>query len=129
MVKVAISVDDDKLESVVCPTFGRCLGFLIVELEKDEIKEKKFLENPGSKMFRGAGVSASQLVAGEKCSVVITGRIGPNAFGVLKSSGIKIYQAKGLKVKDALDNFSKGKLEEFTQPNVTGGGRGAGMRR
>jgi predicted Fe-Mo cluster-binding NifX family protein len=128
MVKLAISATDNKVDSVVCPTFGRCPGFLIVEIEKDKIKNKKFVENPGMKMFRGAGISAAQLVAGEKCSAIITGNIGPNSWSVIQSSGIKIYSAVGLKVKDALEQYSKGKLKEFTQSNVSGGwgGRGTG---
>ena len=128
MVKVAISAINEDLDSVVCPTFGRCPGFLMIELDKDEIKNKTFVSNPGVSMFRGAGISAAQLVAGEKCSAVITGNMGPNAFGVMKSSGVKIYQAMGLKVKDALDQYSKGKLREFSQASVPGG-RGFGMGR
>jgi predicted Fe-Mo cluster-binding NifX family protein len=129
MVKIAISATEDSLESAVCPTFGRCPGFLIVELENNKIKNKKFVPNPGEGMFRGAGISAAQIVAGEKCSVVITGNVGPNAFGVIRSSGIKVYKAMGVRIKDALEKFAKGKLEEAAEAGMPGraGGRGMGM--
>ncbi len=133
MVKIAISAMSDDLESVVCPTFGRCPGFLIVEFEDGQIKEKSFVKNPGETMFRGAGISASQLVASKGCTVVLTGNLGPNSWGVLSTSNIKSYRAIGLKIKDALDQYAQGKLVELTGANVSGGwggrGHGAGAGR
>jgi len=70
--------------------------------------------NKGAEALRGAGVQAAQTVIDKKAEVVITGNIGPNAFNILKASGIRIFQvAPGTKVKQALDSFRKGELLEI----------------
>lgn len=127
MVKVAISAMNEDMDSVICPTFGRCPGFLVVELEGSNVKSKTFVPNPAAGTFRGAGISSAQLLASQGCSAILTGNVGPNAWGVLGSSGIKIYQAVGLKIKDALDRFSKGGLQEIAQAGAAGFGGGQGM--
>ena len=41
--KIAISAASDNIEAQVNPTFGRCQGFIIAEIEGSEIKNHNFI--------------------------------------------------------------------------------------
>ena len=111
--KVCISSSGDSLNSLVDPRFGRCLYFIFADLDKDKIKA---IPNSGANAMRGAGVQAAQTVADQGAEAVITGNMGPNSFNLLKSSGVKVYQASpSLKVEKALEDFKKGNLKELTE--------------
>ena len=112
--KIAISVSSDDMESEVNPLFGRCPGFLIIEIEDGKVISHKFIQNPGNKQFGGAGTIAAQLIADKEVEAIITGNVGPNALFALKSTKIKIYAVSEIKVKDAIEAYIAGKLEEQT---------------
>ncbi len=131
--KIAISVFSDSLEGEVNPVFGRCPGYIIVETGDKEIKSHSFIQNQAANAATGAGIAAAQTVVGQGVQAVISGNIGPNASMVLQQSEIKIYQAHGLTVKDSIQQFIDGKLQEMNQPSTpskfgmgTGRGLGAG---
>jgi len=127
--KVAISANSADLNSLVSPVFGRCAGFIIAEVENGEIKSSEFVANPALNMFRGAGIQAAQLVLSKNVQAVISGNLGPNAFAVLQQAGVKVYQAFGLTIKDAVRKLSAGTLPEMTQQAGPGFGRGLGRGR
>ena len=132
--KIAISAISDDLEQQVNPVFGRCPGFLIVEVEGKELGKHSFVPNAAAQAGMGAGVAAAQAVAQQGVQAVISGNFGPNALMVLKQSGIKIYQASGLTANQAVKQFIEGKLQEIKAPSVEGhfgmgAGRGAGRGR
>ena len=131
--KVAISSTGKGLDSQIDMRFGRCAYFVIAEIKDGKIKELKSIQNPNVGVGGGAGISAAQLVANEGVDAVITGNVGPRAFGVFAQFGIKVYQASG-KVKDALEKLAKGKLKPisaatgpmgFFKPGFGGFGRRA----
>jgi len=127
--KVAISAVSEDLKQPVNLVFGRCPGYVIAEIEGKEVKETKFVQNPGMNTGMGAGIAAAQVVAGQGAQAVISGNVGPNAFMVLQQSGIKVYKVADLSVEQALKQFADGKLEEVkdsTAPGHFGMGRGAG---
>lgn len=138
--KVAISANSADLNSIVSPVFGRCAGFIIAEVENGEIKSSEFIENPALNVFRGAGIQAAQLVLSKNVQAVVSGNLGPNAFAILRQAGIKVYQATGLRIKEAIEKLSANELPEMTQafgfgagPGFRGGfgrgrGRGFGMQ-
>jgi len=109
-IKVCITSTGPGLDSLVDPRFGRCQYFLIID---EEGKLIKTIENTGTRAMRGAGITAAQIVANEKVSVVITGNIGPNAFIVLSQTGIEVYPgALGMSCKKAFEEFNQGQLTE-----------------
>lgn len=128
--KICISSTSPNLDSPVDPRFGRCQYFLIVDEKGKLIKS---MPNQGVQAMRGAGITAAQLVANEKVEVIITGNVGPNAFGALQTSGIKIYTgAFDMTAKQALDKYNKGELKEVnvaTGPGQFGKGPGFGKGR
>lgn len=60
------------------------------------------------------GTATGNLVAGEKIHVVLTGYIGRKAAKILLDAGVKIFTGASGKVKDALEDFKAGNLEEMT---------------
>ncbi|RLE42635.1 dinitrogenase iron-molybdenum cofactor, partial [Candidatus Woesearchaeota archaeon] len=87
-----------------------------VEAESpDKINLVKVIDNPNVNVGGGAGISTAQLAANENVEAIITGNIGPRAFGVMQQLNIKVYRATG-KAIDAVKQLLEGKLEEITIP-------------
>lgn len=132
--KIAISAASNDLKQPINPVFGRCPGFLIIEIEGKEIKGHSFFPNAAAQAGMGAGIAAAQTVAGQGVQAVISGNVGPNAFMVLSQSGIKVYQAFGLSAEQAIQQLAEGKLQEMPAASAQGrfgmgAGRGAGFGR
>ena len=77
----------------------------------------------------GAGIQAAQDVAEKGVVAVITGSVGPNAYQVLSSAGIRVYVGALGTVKEAVERFKNGQLNEATTPGPAGMGMGRGMGR
>jgi len=114
--KIAISSTGNNLESEVDARFGRCSYFLIVEIENNEIKDFKAIENTAKAQMGGAGITAGEIVAKQKVDAIITVNLGPRAFSVFEQFKIKIYQGEG-KIKKAVQDFLDGNLKELTNAN------------
>ncbi|NLM00845.1 MAG: dinitrogenase iron-molybdenum cofactor biosynthesis protein [Treponema sp.] len=110
--KIAIPVDEKKLDSNVCVSFGRSPYFLIYDIDT---KESIFIENNASSSTGGAGVKAAQLIVDSNISVLLTPRLGENSANVLKTTEIKIYRTEPGNVKDNIDFFINGKLSLLTE--------------
>ena len=116
--KICFSVSLPKIDSPIDPRFGRAPYFLITD-EKGENVET--IKNPGVEAMGGAGVTAAQVVVSAGAQVVITGNLGPRAFDVLQTSGVKMITGVfGLSAKEALEKYQKGELKEIGQSNVHG---------
>jgi predicted Fe-Mo cluster-binding NifX family protein len=116
--KICVCATGPNLDSEVSPVFGRCPYFLIIDSKTEEFKA---IPNPALQTGRGAGVAASQLAVSEGATAVICGNFGPNAFSVLQMSGIKIYPGVfGLTVKQVIDKYNRGELEEMKVPPAPG---------
>ena len=113
--KICVSSTGEDLNANVDPRFGRCEYFLIIDP-----KDMKFepISNKSSKEMSGAGIQAAENVAKTGANVVITGNIGPNAFKTLKAADIKIITGASGNIKDILDKFNRGELNEIDSPNV-----------
>ncbi|KPJ55174.1 hypothetical protein AMJ47_01515 [Parcubacteria bacterium DG_72] len=127
--RICITATGNNLDAALDPRFGRAMYFLIVDNKGKLIKA---IKNTGVQAMRGAGITAAQIVAKEKVNVVITGNIGPNASMVLGSSGIKIFLGNpAMSVREVLQEYQKGKLQEAkgAVPCGPGFGAGPGQRR
>lgn len=60
------------------------------------------------------GTATGNLVAGENIDVVLTGYIGRNSARILLDAKVRIYTGASGKVKDALEAYKSGHLEEMT---------------
>lgn len=52
--------------------------------------------------------------------MLITGHCGPKAFRVLNAAGINVYNSEAATVKEAFDQFEKGKLQIASEADVDG---------
>ncbi|MGI6448770.1 MAG: NifB/NifX family molybdenum-iron cluster-binding protein [Desulfitobacteriia bacterium] len=110
--KIAITSMGQELTAGHDPRFGRCAYFLIYDTEEDTYKA---VENKGQLAGGGAGIAAAQQMTDEGVQVVLTGNLGPNAYNLIKASGIKAYQCKVASCQDALALYKAGKLLEISQ--------------
>jgi len=121
--KIAITAKDSSLESDVDPRFGRCSHFLIVDLDTMNFE---LISNESAMASGGAGIQAAQAVAKTGVEALLTGNIGPNAFQTLSAAGIKVFTGASGTIKEAVEKYKKGELNETEAPNV---GSHSGMRR
>ncbi len=124
--KIVISSTGNNIDSDVDPRFGRCINFLIVDMDTMLVE---VLGNSSAQSAHGAGIGAAQKVASMNVGAVITGHVGPNAHMALSRTGIKIYTGAKGTVKDAITQYKDGKLNEATNPTVSGHHGQGRMRR
>ena len=125
--KIAISSMGKDLDSQIDPRFGRCQYFILVD---PETLTFEVVGNEGLMASGGAGIQAAQLIAQKGATALITGNLGPNAASALSASGIKIHFAPGGNVKEVVQAFKAGKLQEASGPTVPSHfGMGGGGRR
>ncbi len=126
--KVAVSAAGGSLEAQVDPRFGRCPYFVIVDIDTMAFEA---IPNISAGAMSGAGIQAAQAIAKKGVQAVITGSVGPNAYQALSAAGIRIFIGAFGTVRDAVESFKNGRLQEATIPGPMGAGmgRGMGMRR
>jgi len=132
--KVAVSTSGTDLASQVEPRFGRCPHYIIVDTETMAFE---IVPNTAVGSAHGAGIQAAQLVASKGVGVVLTGNVGPNAYGALSASSIQVISGVSGTVGDAVERYKRGELSATRSPTVgghfgtggRGGGRGRGRRR
>ena len=110
--KVIVSATGETLESEVDPRFGRCPYFVVVEIENKEIKNVTAVKNQGCEQQQSAGIVAGEQVANLKPDAIITGNLGPNAYGVLNQVAIPSYSASG-NIKKAINDLIEQKLSKL----------------
>ncbi len=107
--KVAVTSDGPGLDSKVDPRFGRCAGFVVVDLET---LSSEYIDNGSSQvMSQGAGIQAAENVVNAGAQVVLSGYVGPKAFAALAAVGIRIGQdVDGMTVGQAVEKFKQGEV-------------------
>lgn len=124
--KICVSATAKNLDAQLDPRFGRCPYFVIVESETMQFEA---IPNIASGAVGGAGIQAAQTIANKSVKVVITGNVGPNAFGALSAAGIEIVTGASGTVKEVVDKYRSGKFQRTGAPTVDGHhgmGRGRG---
>ncbi len=109
--KIMIATDGDNLESKMAKRFGHAAYYLIYDTETKEIDPR---ENFGHDDNHSSLID----LVNEGVTHFIIGNIGPNAFDVLKSRNAKIYLARLMTGKEALDKFMNNELEELEKSTL-----------
>lgn len=113
--KIAICSTGSSPSSQVDERFGRCACFMIWD---PETKEYASLSNTGTESAHGAGTGAVQSLIQNNVGLVLSQRVGPKAFAVLKQAGIKTFSGiAGKTVEDALQSYEAGELKELLTPS------------
>lgn len=127
--KICLSSTGPNLDAQLDPRFGRCAYLLIVDTETMQFEA---IPNMAAGATGGAGIQAAQTIANKGVTVVVTGNVGPNAFGALSAAGIEIVTGASGTILEAIDKFKQGQLQATNGPTVSGhlgmgGGRGRGL--
>lgn len=126
--KVVVSATGTDLEAEVAPVFGRCPYYLFVDTDTMQFEA---VENPTISAPGGAGIQAAQFVVSRGAQAVLTGNVGPNAFGVFQTAGVSVFPIAGGTVRQAISAYQDGRLQAMSGATTgpyagMGMGRGAG---
>lgn len=108
---ICITAKDNNLDAEIDPHFGRCEYFILYDLDTDEFEAVKN-ENSGESRGGGFGMRAADFLIMQGVKAVITGEIGPGPMEKLKEKGIKVIASATGRVKEAIEEFKKGKGNE-----------------
>jgi predicted DNA-binding protein (UPF0251 family)/predicted Fe-Mo cluster-binding NifX family protein len=116
--RIVITSVDGTLEGMVDERFGRARKLIIYDLDAGTLE---VVENAKQmNLAQGAGVRAAENVVALDVKAVITGHLGPNAFGVFKAAGVDAYGAPGMTAADAIGRYKEGKLDQLAGADVPG---------
>lgn len=118
--KIIITSHGEDCQSPVDSRFGRADYFL---LHDEEAGAWATLENVQQlEAAHGAGIQAAQQIAKTGATALITGHVGPKAFKVLQSEGIKMYSVgeNVFTAQEALQAFQGGQLQGLETANGQG---------
>jgi predicted Fe-Mo cluster-binding NifX family protein len=109
--KVVVSSTGASLDDKTHDLFGRCDFLIVFDTDTGDVKEVK---NENKDAESGAGIGCAQVVFDEGASVVISGKVGPKGYEVLKSAGVDIFLAPpGIPVSYALEKYKEGRLRKM----------------
>lgn len=111
--RIAFTTKGTGWDSKMDPRFGRTEFFLILDEETEKITsfDNRSIENEA----HGAGPKTARVLFDLGADVLITGNgPGDNAARALGNAGIRIFTGAGeLTVREALEAYKKGELQEF----------------
>jgi predicted Fe-Mo cluster-binding NifX family protein len=115
--KICVTATANDLDAQIDPRFGRCAYLIIVDSATMQFEA---VPNMAVGTTGGAGIQVAQTIANKGVKVVITGNVGPNAFGALSAAGINIVTALSGTVSEVIEKFKKGELRSTGAPTVGG---------
>lgn len=127
--QIVISTAGSDLDATVSPIFGRSPGFLLVD---SDTWDYRAIDNPAVGAPGGAGIQAAQFIVNQKVDALISGNVGPNAFGVFRAEGVVVYAHAEGTVRQAVEAVVAGQLAPVagaTGPSHAGQARGGGRGR
>lgn len=112
--RIAICSSGSSPSSLVDGRFGRCKCFMLWDPQTGQYEA---LPNTGPEAEHGAGTGAVQALAKNNVAMVVSQRVGPNAYGALKEAKMKVFAiADGKTVEEARQSYEAGKLKEIVSP-------------
>ena len=123
--RICVTATAGNLNAQVDPRFGRCQYFVFIDSDTMafEAMANEAIAAPG-----GAGIQAAQTVVNKGVDVLVSGNVGPNAFQVLSTAGVKIATGAYGTVQEAVEMYKAGRLSEAGISTVAAhAGMGAGV--
>ena len=125
--KICVTATANSLDAQIDPRFGRCSYLVIIDSETVQFEA---IPNMAAGATSGAGIQVAQTITSKGVKLLITGNIGPKAFGALSAAGIEIVTGAFGTIREAVEKFKRGELKKTGAPTVGGhfgmGGRGGG---
>ncbi len=106
--KIAVTSQNKHLTSLIDSRFGRSAFILFVDTDTMSFESIDNSKNKNS--FKNAGINTANAVLEYGAKILITGFCGPNAFNILKTSGIKVADRVNGRVIDVVENYKSGQL-------------------
>jgi predicted Fe-Mo cluster-binding NifX family protein len=107
--RIAFSVDQDQgLESIVSPHFGRCPYYVLADVEERTVKRVTSTANPFFENHQPGQVPA--FIKGQGADVIITGGMGRRAIASFEHSGVEPVTGAFGSVAHALQEYLAGRL-------------------
>lgn len=103
--KVAIASSDGK---TVAQHFGRCEGFVVVEVEGSKVLNREYRKNLFSNhqgAHDGGEGNCSPVDLLKDCDVVVSSGMGPRAYKRLKEQGKKVVITDTLEVEKIIEEL------------------------
>jgi len=116
--KLAVTSQGPDFDSQVDPRFGRARYFVVVDTDSGGFAAHDNTKNVDA--LQGAGIQAARAVVDLGVVAVITGHVGPKAFGTLQAGGITVYPGGSGTVKEAVEAFHAGQLQPADKATVEG---------
>ncbi len=116
--KIALSTSGSDLSAALDTRFGRAPKFLVLDLENGKFEIIDNQQNLDA--AQGAGIQSAETVIRSGAKALVSGHCGPNAFRVLSSAGVKVYNSDAATVAEAVEQFKQGKLKESGGADVQG---------
>lgn len=123
---VVIPATGADLDAPTSPIFGRSPIFILVDPETLAFET---LPNPALNVSGGAGVQATQAVLQHGVQAVIASSLGPNAFRVVRATGVPVYRLVGATVREVIAAYNAGQLPRLEGPGADRVGMGGGQHR
>ena len=113
--KICLSSTADNLDGQLDPLFGRCAYLLIVD---PQTLQYEAIPNASAGATGGAGIQAAQTAINKQATAVISGNIGPNAFGALQAAGIEILIETPVSIRAIIEKYNSGQIQKTATPTV-----------
>jgi len=119
--RIAIPIEEDKgLESMAKPHFGSAPYFMLVDVDRGEIKTWATTPNPGAEQSKKRGISSANFLRKEKVGTLIVKELGEGPYHVLRDSFINIYELPdNITISEAVNAFLDGRLRRMAEPSST----------
>jgi predicted Fe-Mo cluster-binding NifX family protein len=109
--RIAISADNNNgLDSVVSPHFGRCPYYVVVDVDDQEVSQISILENPFYGNHQPGQVPG--FINAQGANVMLAGGMGRRAIGFFEQLGIQAVTGASGSVRHALEKYLGGELQE-----------------
>jgi predicted Fe-Mo cluster-binding NifX family protein len=106
--KVAITSTENRLEAKMDRRFGRCMYFVIYDLETGGYE---IIPNPNQNMIEGAGPASVKLVAGKGVKKIVSGEFGAKIKSLFDQLQIQLitFDSEEKTVQEIVELFDKSK--------------------
>jgi len=108
--RIAISTDDNNgLDSIVSPHFGRCPYYVLVDMDGRQVKDLQAVANPYYGRHEPGQVP--RFIESQGAEVMLSGGMGRRAIAAFQHYGIQAVTGAGGTVRHALAQYLAGALQ------------------
>ncbi len=110
---IVATENQDGINAPLAEHFGRAPYFTIVELNNNEVSNVSTVKNV-SEHVGGTGSPHDYITQLQPKALIVYG-MGPRGIMAFQSAGIEVLKASGSTVKEVVEAYKQGILEELTE--------------